>query len=103
MRLHKARPVEHKPSIGRLESTSNELQPTQVRAPTTGARAVGALAVGALAVGALAIGALAIGRLVIGRARIRRLEIDELEVGRLHVKDSIETPTTPRTESDKAP
>jgi len=103
MLLHKKRPVEHKPDIGQLGSISNDLVPTHVRAPTTGARAVGALAVGALAVGAFAIGALAIGRLVIGRARIRRLEIDELVVGRLHVTDAVETPSTPRTESDKAP
>jgi hypothetical protein len=103
MLLYRKRPVEHKPGIGQHESTSNDLMPTHVRAPTTGAWAVGALAVGALAIGALAIGALAIGRLVIGRARIRRLEIDELEVGRLHVSDTLETPSTPRTESDKSP
>ena len=101
MLLHKTRPVEHKPRNGQLESISNELMPTHVRAPTTGARAVGALAVGALAIGALAIGALAIGRLVVGRARIRRLEIDELVVGRLRVTDQVETPSTPQTESDK--
>ena len=103
MLLHKTRPVEHKPSIGQRESISNDLMPAHVRAPTTNARAVGALAVGALAIGALAIGALAIGRLVIGRARIRRLEIDELVVGRLRVTNPVETPSTPRTESDKAP
>ena len=103
MVLHKTRPVEHKPSIGQLEPISNDLMPTHVRASTTGARAVGALAVGALAIGALAIGVLAIGRLVIGRARVRRLEIDELVVGRLHVTDKLETLSTPRTESDKAP
>ena len=100
MVLHKTRPVEHKPSIGQLEPISNDLMPTHVRASTTGARAVGALA---LAIGALAIGVLAIGRLVIGRARVRRLEIDELVVGRLHVTDTLETPSTPRSESDKAP
>ena len=103
MPLHKTRPVEHKPSIGHLDSSSNDLMSTHAQAPTTGARSVGALAVGALAIGALAIGALAIGRLVIGRARIRRLEIDELVVGRLHVTDTLETPSTPRTESDKTP
>jgi len=103
MLLHKRRPVKHKPSIDQLELISNDLMPTHVRAPKTGARAVGALAVGALAIGAFAIGALAIGRLVIGRARIRRLEIDELVVGRLHVTDTEETPSTPRTESDKVP
>lgn len=103
MPLHKKRPVEHKPGIGRPESLSNDVMPPHVRARTTGASAVGALAVGALAIGALAIGALAIGRLVIGRARIRRLEIDELVVGRHHVTDPAETPSPPRTESDKAP
>ena len=101
MLLHKARPVEHKPRIGQHESISGDLMPTHVRASTTGARAVGALAIGALAIGALTIGVLAIGRLVIGRARIRRLEIDEIVVGRLHVTDTLETPSTPRTESDK--
>jgi len=102
MLLNKTRPVEHKPSIGHLNSSSNDLMPIHVRAPTTGARKVGALAVGALAIGALAIGVLAIGRLVIGRARIRRLEIDELVVGRRRVTDTLETPNT-RTESEKAP
>lgn len=102
MLLHKKRPVEHRPRIGQLESSSNNLTPTHVRAPTAGARAVGAMAVGALAVGALAIGALAIGRLVIGRTRIRRLEIDELVVRRLHVTESVEAPSTPPTESDNA-
>lgn len=103
MVLHKKRPATPKPGIGQSESVSNDSTPTHVRGPATGARAVGAAAVGALAVGALAIGALAIGRLVIGRARIRRLEIDELVVRRLHVTDSIETPSTPRTESDNEP
>jgi len=105
MLLHKTRPVEHKASIGHIDSSSNDFVPTHsahVPSPATGARAVGALAVGALAIGAIAFGALAIGRLVIGRARIRRLKIDELVVGRLHVTDSVETPSTPRTESDKA-
>jgi len=100
---HKTRPAKPKPNIGQFESISNGLVPTQDRAPATGAGAVGAWAVGVLAVGALAVGALAIGRLVIGRARIRRLEIDELVVGRLQVTDSVETPGTPRTGSDKAP
>ena len=102
MLLHKKRPAKHKPNIGQLESVSNDLTPTRVRAPTAGGRTVGAVAVGALAIGALTIGALAIGRLVIGRTRIRRLEIDELVVGRLHVTDSIETPSTPRSEGDNA-
>ena len=103
MLLHKTRPVEHKPSIGHLNSSSNDLMPNHARSPTTGARSMGALALGALAIGALAIGVLAIRRLVIGRARIRRLEIDELVVGRLHVTDTVETPRSPRTESDKVP
>lgn len=102
MVLHKKRSVEHRPSVGRHESISNDSTPTQVQARTADARAVGAAAVGALAIGALAIGALAIGRLVIGRARIRRLGIDELVVGTLRVTDSLETPSTPRTEPDNA-
>ena len=97
---YRKRPTHHKASIGQLESISNDLTPIHARGTTSGARAVGAVAVGALAMGALALGALAIGRLVIGRARIRRLEIDELVVGRLHVTDSVETPNTPRAESD---
>lgn len=68
---------------------------TRIHALRIGAEAVGALAWGALAVGALAIGALAIGRLVIGRSRIRRLEIDELVVMRLHVTESVTTPSRP--------
>jgi len=102
MLLRKKRPAEHKPGGGQLESVANESMPTPIRAARAGAWAVGAVAAGALAMGALAIGALAIGRLVIGRARIRRLEIDELVVGRLHVPDSVETPSTPRTERDDA-
>lgn len=100
MVLRRKRPAKHKPSIGRHESVSNDLTPTHVRRPATGAQAVGAVAVGALAIGAIAIGALAIGRLVIGRARIRRLEIDELLVRRLRVTDSVETPGTPPADSD---
>ena len=103
MVLNKTRPVEHKASNGYLDPSSSDLQLTHVRAPRTSAGKVGALAVGALAIGALAIGVLAIGRLVVGRARIRRLEIDELVVDRLHVTDKLETPSAPRTESDKAP
>lgn len=102
MLRRKKRPAKHRRSVGRLQSVSNALTPIHVRRPTTGARAVGSVAIGALAIGALAIGALAIGRLVIGRARIRRLEIDELVVHRLDVTDSVETPSTPRTESDNA-
>jgi deazaflavin-dependent oxidoreductase (nitroreductase family) len=74
----------------------------QIRGLKIGSLAVGALAVGALAVGALAVGAVTIGRLVIGRSRIRRLEIDELVVGRLHVTDSLTTPSTPAVEKDPA-
>ena len=103
MLLHKTRPVEHKACKGHIDSTSNDSVPTRVRAPKTGARRLGALAVGALAIGAVAFGALAIGRLVIGRARIRRLDIDELVVGRFQINDALETPSTPRTESDTAP
>jgi len=102
MLLRKNRPVEHQPGVGQLGSVANALMPAHVRASSAGAWAVGAVAAGALAMGALAIGALAIGRLVIGRARVRRLEIDELVVGRLQVTDSVETPSTPRTERDNA-
>jgi len=103
MLLRKKRPVEHQPGVGQLGSVANAPMPTPVRASTTGARALGAVAAGALAIGAFAIGALAIGRLVIGRARVRRLQIDELVVGRLRVTDSLETPSSPRTERDNAP
>lgn len=96
MFLHKARPVEHKPSNGRMDLNPN----SHVRSAKTDARTVGVLAAGALAIGALAIGAFAIGRLVIGRARIRRLDIDKLVVGRLHVTDSVEMSST---KSDKSP
>jgi len=102
MLLRKKSPVEHQPRVGQLESVANKSMPTPVRASRAGAWAVGAVAAGALAMGALAIGALAIGRLVIGRARIRRIEIDELVVGRLRVTDSVETPSSPRTERDNA-
>ena len=103
MLLHRTKPVGHKSNFGPIKSTSNDLAPTNVQMSKVGALTVGVLAVGALSIGALAIGALAIGRLVISRARIRRLEIDDLVVGRLHVTDTLETPSTPRTESDKAP
>jgi deazaflavin-dependent oxidoreductase (nitroreductase family) len=76
--------------------------PTHIHALRIGAQAVGALAIGALAVGALAVGALTIGRLVIGRSRIRRLEIDELVVGRLHVRETLTTPSTPAIEDNAA-
>jgi len=80
----------------------NDNVPAQIRGLKIGAQAVGALAVGALAIGALAIGAVTIGRLVIGRSRIGRLEIDELVVARLHVTDSLTTPSTPAVGKDPA-
>jgi deazaflavin-dependent oxidoreductase (nitroreductase family) len=80
---------------------SNDRISTRIQSLKIGAQAVGALAGGALAMGALAIGALAIGRLVIGRSRIQRLVIDELVVGRLHVTDSLTTPSPPELENER--
>jgi hypothetical protein len=94
MLLRKAKPVANGSNIDQVESTANDLAPANVRMPRRGARVLGAVAVAAMATGALAIGAIAIGRLLITRARIRRLEIDDLVVGRLHVTDTLKTPST---------
>jgi deazaflavin-dependent oxidoreductase (nitroreductase family) len=87
--------VRHRPVANEIKPMANNEAPTRIHALWIGAQAVGALAWGALAVGALAVGALAIGRLVIGRSRIPRLEIDELVVKRLHVTESVATPSGP--------
>jgi hypothetical protein len=90
------------PVANEIERIANDKAPTSIHALRIGAQAVGAVVLGTLAVGALAIGALAIGRLVIGRSRIRRLEIDELVVKRLHVTESITTPSRPLVDNTGA-